>query len=61
MDFFQDSESRCLTLCDPRGLDFSTQKMSMLHFVLEGVCWVKNTTTNEAIRLMQGDIVFFYR
>ena len=47
------------TLCEPWGLNFSTKKMSMLHFVLEGVCWVKNSKSGQTIRLMQGDIVFF--
>jgi len=47
------------TLCDSWGLNFSTQKMSMLHFVMEGVCWVKESESSPAIRLMQGDIVFF--
>lgn len=47
------------TLCDSWGLNFSTHKMSMLHFVLEGVCWVKDNESGRATRLMQGDIVFF--
>ncbi len=47
------------SLCDAWGLNFSTQKMSMLHFVLEGVCWVRENEHSEATRLMQGDIVFF--
>ena len=46
------------TLSRPWGLDFSTQRMSMLHFVLGGVCWVKPNKTSQAIRLMKGDVVF---